>query len=98
MPTLPVSEPIKTVSRKDIDFASNADSGRGTTVSEEPQWASRHTDLASVADSGRGPSIFSEDSLSSEKATSMKKKQKGKFNVRESVMYTYVCFVQVLKP
>ena len=94
MPTLPVSEPTKTVSSKDIDSASVADSGHGTTVSEEPQWASRHTDLArvadsaSVADSGRGPSIFSEDSLSSEKATSMKEKQKGKFNVRESVMYT----------
>ena len=88
MPTLPVS---KTVSSKDIDSASNADSGHGTTISEEPQWASRHTDSASVADSGLGSSI-----LSSEKATSMKEKQKGKFNVRESVMYAFI--VQGLKP
>ena len=100
MPTLPVSEPTKTVSSKDTDSASIADSGHGTTVSEEPQLVSRHIDSASVgdsasvADSGHGTlsSIFSdpkEDSLSSEK-TSMKEKQKGKFNVRESVMYTYM--------
>jgi hypothetical protein len=90
MSTSLVSEPTKAVSSKDIDSASVADSGHGTSISEVPlnvQRASRHSniksgiDSASIADSGRGPSMFSdqmtEDSLSlidSEKATSMKEK------------------------
>lgn len=101
MPTSPVSEPTKTVSSKDTDSASVADSGHGTTISKEPQQASRHSntciDSASVVESGYGPSIFSdptEDSLSiidSEKATSTKEKLlKGKANVRESVMHAYM--------
>jgi hypothetical protein len=85
-----VPEPTKVVSSNDIDSASVADSGHGTSISEYPlnvQQASRHSntesciDSASIADSGRGPSMFSdqmtEDSLSlidSEKATSMKEK------------------------
>ena len=76
-----------------------ADSGHGTTISEEPQQASRHIwiDSASVADSGHGISILSdpkEISLSLNDSVIARNTKlrilKGKVNVRESVMYLHV--------
>ena len=99
MPTSPMTEPTKTVSSKDIDSASVADSGLGTTISEEPQQAPRRSntgiDSASIAESGYGPSILSDP----EKATSTKEKLLNqKANVRESVMHTCMhAFIQIPK-
>ena len=101
---VPVSQPRMTVSSKDVDSASIADSGRGTSIVSIQQ-ASRHDrknthiGTESVADSGLGTSTFSDQDsvlnfIDSDKATSMKEhgivvQEKEKVKVREVAIHVF---------